>query len=109
MTEPKPQYDISESDVQAACVALLESIGFDVHVTSQDRATRRHVKGLTDLIAWRNNVTLFIECKRPGGKLRKSQEEFRDKILPHVGPNLHYFVIDDVEKLAHVLRMYNLG
>jgi len=110
MTEPKPkeQYNVKESDVQAACVELLETIGFEVLATSQDRAMRRHVKGLTDLIAWRHNVTLFIECKRPGGKLRKSQKEFRDRMLPHIGLNLHWWLIDDVETLTHVLQLYNL-
>jgi hypothetical protein len=111
MTEPKPkdQYEIRESDVQCACVELLEAGGWQVWITSQDRATRRHVKGFTDLVAVRHNVTLFIECKRPGGKLRPSQEEFRDKILPHVGPNVHWWMIDSVEKLVRALRMHALG
>ena len=105
MTEPKSgtQYHIRESDVQAACVELLEADGWFVTIMSQDRATRRHVKGITDLIAVRHNVTLFVECKRPGGKLRKSQEQFRNGILRHRGPNLHWWKIDDVEQLAIAL------
>ena len=108
MTEPKPKYDVKESDVQHACVELLEACSWEVIVTSQDRATRRHVQGLTDLIAWRDNVTLFIECKRPGGKLRHSQKRFRDRILPHAGPNLHYLVVDDVDSLAYALSLLGL-
>lgn len=109
MTEPKPSYYTREKDVQAACVEFLKAAGWEVFITSQDRATRRHLKGQSDLIAVRHDVTLFVECKRPGGKLRKSQEEFRDRILPHVGPHLHYWVVDGIEKLMHTLRMHNLS
>jgi len=108
MTEPKPEYDISESDVQDACVDLLRAAGWKVIVTSQDRRTRKQLRNLTDLIAVKHNCTLFIECKRPGGELIEGQEKFRDEILRHTGPNLHWWLIDDVEILKHALRLYNL-
>lgn len=107
MTELKPTYRTSESEIQEACVKLLESDGWFVCITSQDRATRRHVKGLPDLIAAKHDHTLYIECKAPGRKLRKSQEEFRDNILPHTGPHLQYWVIDDPAKLAQALTLWS--
>ena len=108
MTEPKPEYDVKESDVLSGCRKLLRTSGWFVLSTSQDRATRKQMSGLTDLIAVRYNCTLFVEGKRPGGKLRHSQKRFRDRILPHTGPNLHYLVVDDVDSLAYALSLLGL-
>ena len=43
-------------------------------------------KGMTDLVATKNGVTLFIECKVPGGKQSVYQVEFQRR-LEQVGGN----------------------
>jgi Holliday junction resolvase len=95
---------MKESQVQHETVKRLKSAGWFVLVTSQDKATRKHVAGLPDLLAFRNNHTLLIECKGDGGKPRQSQVEFRVNIRPHEGENLHYVIVwhpDDLDRYGY--------
>ena len=77
-----------ESTVQAEIVEYLEATSWLVRIFSQDRAVRGHLAGWVDVIAFRRGVTLLVECKAPGGKLRKRQREFGFQIAPHIAITL---------------------
>jgi len=57
--------------------------------------------GIPDRIAIKNGRVLFLEIKKPGGKLSPGQIIFRDLILSHGG---EYYRIDDLNKLIEVLE-----
>ena len=56
-------------------------------------------KGISDRIAVKNDVTLFIECKSPKGKLSEYQERFGNTITYHGGPHLHYIAVYKIQDL----------
>lgn len=96
MTERRAPYVAggpTEAEIQAEVVCRLRGAGWFVTVTAQDRSTRRQVAGLPDLIAVRGDRALFVECKRPGGRLRASQRRFLDEIRPHCGDHVQYAVM----------------
>jgi len=98
MTEPEPAWFLgnsaaSESDVQRQVVEALEAAGWEVLITSQDRSTRGQSRGLPDLLCWKHNHTLYVECKSVRGRLRGSQRRFKERIAPHEGPHLRYIVV----------------
>ncbi len=95
--------EVTERAVQDAIVVLLRRADWLVVETSQPRRVLGGIAGLPDLLAFRDGVTVCIEVKAPGRMLRESQVRFRDAILPHLGPQLHYLVaycIDDVKMWA---------
>lgn len=81
-----------ESDVQAAIVRLLRTLGWKVirFNGGSKREGDRYIafyhifglkkpgKGLTDLLAMRRGRVVWIEVKRVGGKRSKEQEEFAE-------------------------------
>lgn len=102
MPEPKPsdQYDIGERMIQREVVRRLRAAGWLVMVTSQARSTGRQTAGLPDLLAFRHDHTLLIECKSAFGALRESQRVLMAEIQMHEGPHLTYAVVrrlQDVE------------
>ena len=103
MTEPVPTYHIfdRESHLQAHIVKRLREAGWLVVVTSQDRGGRRQLAHFPDVICFRGNTTLLVECKLPrNGRLSDGQEEFQDCILAHTGKNLIYVVAFYLEDVA---------
>ena len=50
---------------------------------------------------WADGKIICLEVKRPGGKLSKSQEDFRDGILDAGGQYDIVTSIEDVEKLGY--------
>lgn len=94
MTETPAPYQVfdREAHLQAHIVQRLEEAGWFVTITSQDRASRKQLAGLPDLLAIRRNVVLFIECKTPSGALRESQIEFLEQVQEHTGPNIIHVV-----------------
>ncbi len=90
----------SESDIQAEIVDALRLAGWFVTVTSQDRSSRRQLSGLPDLLAFRDDKTLLIECKRPGETLHGSQRGFLQAIEPHMGKHLVYVVMDCIDDVT---------
>lgn len=106
MTETRPPYTIAaptEAEIQAAVVEALERGGWEVTVTSQDRATRRHLRGLPDLLAIRDDRVLFVECKTARGRLRQSQQEWRERHERHFGAHVRYVVVRAVEDIEEWL------
>jgi hypothetical protein len=75
----KPQPAPLEKQVAWDIVQALRLIGFDISSTQQSRASRVTV-GIPDLYAthaaW--GLRLWIECKRPGGRVSKAQQAWHD-------------------------------
>ena len=61
-------------------------------------------KGIADRIAVKGDVTLFIECKSPKGKLSPNQERFGNTIIYHGGPHLHYIVVKKIQDLIDYIE-----
>jgi len=98
MTEPQPTWfignsDVSESNVQRQVVEALRVAGWEVLVTSQDRAMRWQSRGLVDVMAWKHDHTLLIECKTAKGKLNDAQKLFKTRLAPHEGPHLRRITV----------------
>ena len=101
--EPRPVYDLSESDIQAQCVEALRAAGWFVTVTSQDRGTRQQLSGLPDLICVKQDRVLFVEVKAMRGRLRQSQRDFFLALQEHTGMHVDGFIVRCVEDLEPVL------
>lgn len=98
MTESPPVWFIgsspaSESEIQRLVVEALRVAGWEVMVTSQDRAMRWQSRGLVDVIAWKHNHSLLIECKTAKGKLNDAQKRFKVRLAPHEGPHLRRITV----------------
>jgi hypothetical protein len=57
-------------------------------VTSQDRATRRQLAGLPDLLCLRRNRALFCECKAIDGTLNDAQVAWWERFGALRGTNM---------------------
>jgi len=58
-------------------------------------------KGISDLVAVKDGITLWIECKSPKGRLSRDQEAFREAIESHGGV---YIVARSIDDLVEQLR-----
>lgn len=102
----------SERMVQRAIKTLARAIGFHVTDFSQGyrpggprHATTRQTPGVPDLLLMHpsRQVVLFVECKRPGGRLSKAQREWH-QIAEQSG--LKVSTCDSVESFAEQLRAF---
>ena len=93
----------SEAEIQANIVDLLRVAGWLVIVTSQDKATRGQLAGLPDLLAVKNDRTLFIECKTAKGQLRESQERFLAALSPHLGEHVAYLLARSLDCVVEMV------
>jgi len=98
--------ETTERQVQQATVKMFRDAGLFIIVTSQDRATRKQLEGLPDLIVIGRDRVLFVECKKFGGEVRESQIEFYDRMFPHLGPHVEYTVIWHSEQAAPWLAWF---
>ena len=57
-------------------------------------------KGIPDIIAIKNNRVLFLEVKRPGGKLSEYQKQFQ---LDIEGQGGEYYVIKSLDDLIKII------
>lgn len=94
----------SERDIQHAIVAILRWRGWMVREISQPHHVSRDLIGVPDLICFRDGITMLIECKRKGGKLRDSQKQFLKEITPHLRSTLWILVADDVDALVEKIN-----
>lgn len=90
-TAPKEK----ESDIQRAIKQYLQWRGWFVVKIHQSLGS---YPGIADLVATKDGVTVWIEVKKPGGRLSVSQEKFRDDITRHGGTYLVARCVEDVEK-----------
>ena len=71
-----------EKEIQADIVKLLETVGAAVYKIGTTRKRGDHqgtmqTPGIPDLVAFVNAMQLWIEVKRPGGKMSQDQRMFR--------------------------------
>lgn len=83
-----------ESDIKKQCKDYLDlNHWFSFPVHSQSYYAK---KGISDRIAVKNGIVLFIEFKTDKGKQSKYQVEFMNNIIENGG---HYFIVRSVEEL----------
>jgi Holliday junction resolvase len=88
-----------ERDILAEIRKALVAAGWFVYRNHQSLGSH---PGLADLTAVRDGRVVWIEVKRPGGRLSKDQEKFAEEIRRHGG---RYVVASSVEEaLAAVER-----
>ena len=90
---------ISERNIQHAIVAILRWRGWMVREISQPHRVSHDLVGVPDLICFKNGITMLIECKAKGGRLRDSQKQFAKDITPHLRSTLWLIVADDVDAM----------
>lgn len=88
-----------ETDIQNAIRDYLRWQGWYVIRHHQSLGS---LKGLSDLTAIKDSWTVYIEVKKPAGKLSNAQEEFRDNILAHGGTYVVARGLEDVRFLCTV-------
>ena len=54
-------------------------------------------KGISDLIAVKNDMAAFVEIKTPKGRLSEWQEQFRDEVMGSGGSHVTYCVMRSLE------------
>jgi len=94
-------HSTSERKIQAEIVKFLRQVGYFVVVTSANTPQANGIAGMPDLLAFKADQVLMIECKSATGNLRPSQQVFQGKILEHTGKHVRYIVsrsMDDVIK-----------
>lgn len=74
-----------------------------VREMSQRHAVHGDMIGMPDVIAWKHGMTLLIECKKRGGRMRQSQKNFLVEITPHLGDKLHYLLAFNEDELIAFL------
>jgi len=99
MKKPKSfKYKITEKDIKKQVKEYLNLDGwFNFHILQGLGS----FLGIPDRIAIKGGRVLFLEIKKPGGKLSPGQIIFRDMILSHGG---EYYMIDDLDRLIEVLN-----
>ena len=86
--------DLSEREVQAGVVEKLEEAGWYVRSFSSDRRAHSQLEGWPDLVAFKFDHTLLLECKATKrGSLRDKQKGFAARLEAHRGPHLQRLTI----------------
>jgi len=88
-----------ETDIQNAIRDYLRWQGWYVIRHHQSLGS---LKGLSDLTAIKGSWTVYIEVKKPDGKLSDAQKEFRDNIVAHGGTYVVARSVEDVQFLCRV-------
>lgn len=110
---------MKESQLQLAMVHELRAYGFAVvRINSAKRKTdaghwmsayhiyglgKDAAKGFPDLVAFKDNRMLLVEVKKPGGKLRTSQEKAKAH-FESCGNS--YFVVDSLKDLQNIISNF---
>lgn len=97
---PRP----TERNVQSAIMERLAWHGWEVVEISQPQRVTGGLVGVPDVLAFKSGVTVLVEVKRPGGRVRESQHEFARRIEPHKRLTLCYCVTSDVDEFANWLQ-----
>jgi len=86
-------YQVKERDVLASIKSYLKYGGWYTIRVHQGLGSHR---GVSDLVAVKDGITVWIECKSPRGTLSKDQQTFREAIEAHGGIYLLVRSIDDL-------------
>lgn len=112
MKNPRPL----EKEVLKQCRQYLELRGFFVMrlnsgaVAATYKGKRRYVRfndmpGCADLLCVRDGKAVFVECKRPGGKVSLDQHAFKDAVQRHGGV---WILADGIDSLQRDLEAHGL-
>lgn len=88
-----------ESEVKDKSKKKLKKSGWIWIDTSAPTRAYKQMQDVPDTIFIRNNHVVFIEFKRPNGEPTPGQWEWRAKIGPHLGPNVHHMFIYHPDQL----------
>ena len=95
----------TEEDVAKACDELALKMGWRVERYEQRRATRIH-EGLPDRrYVGANGFRVWVELKRPGGKLTKDQHTW---LTDEQQAGALALPVDDVAQLARVFQLWRV-
>ncbi len=94
---------ITESDIQATIKEYLQLHGWFVVKIHQSLGS---YKGIADLYALRNGQHVWIEVKKPNGRLSEYQGKFRDDVITHGGKYIIATCIEDVAILGKQKKRY---
>jgi hypothetical protein len=92
-----PGNKVLESGIRGMIVDYLRIKGWLVWVNWQGPFS---YPGIPDLTAVRNGVTVWIEVKKPGGRLSADQKKFREDIEDYGGNWLLATCIEDIQSLC---------
>jgi len=84
---------------------ILEAGGWVVRSMNYHKATPRGMHGFPDMIAFKGGVTLLLEIKGDGDRIRPDQEQFFNEVKPHTGMCLRYFLVHDIEQIVDIAEM----
>lgn len=87
---------LTETEIQNQIRAYLRMNGWYVIRHQQSLGS---LKGLSDLTAIKNGLTIYIEVKTPRGVQSKYQKEFQDEIESHGGK---YFLVKSVNEMQKI-------
>ena len=88
---------LKETDIQNAIREHLRWHGWFVIRHQQTLGSH---KGLSDLTAIKNGVTVYIEVKKPAGRQSEDQQQFQADIESHGGLYILAKSVEDVEFLC---------
>ncbi len=94
---------MNESEVKKQVKDYLDIYGWFHFPVIQDFTKARGMRGVPDRIAMKEGLVLFIEVKRPGGKLSPAQVEFKHNTLLQ---GCHYLKVTsafDIERYINEL------
>jgi len=99
MKKYRLKYKISENDIKRQVKNYLDIKGyFHFHILQGLGAFR----GIPDMIAIRKGRVIFLEIKKPGGKLSEHQQRFKET-MERVGGE--YYVVRSLEEIIKILEV----
>ena len=93
---------VKESEIQSQIRDYLRWTGWFVVKIHQSMGS---YKGIADLYAIREGRSVWIEVKRPGGRMSEHQRRFKKDIERHGGTYILATGIEDVESLGGEKQM----
>jgi len=95
-----------ESEVQGEIVEFLRKTGWVVKVFAWNRSVPKQMKGWFDVVAFKNDMVLLIECKAKGKRnnLREGQKRFHETVRPHTGEHVILVVADDLQQILEIIN-----
>lgn len=91
-----PKQQVKEADIQRAIKEYLQYHGWFVYKNHQSLGSHR---GVADLTAVKDGRVIWVEVKRPGGKLSQDQHKFMAALVQHGGIYLLARSVDELERV----------
>lgn len=99
--KPAGRREQPETAIRSAIRGYLQVHGWKIVRIVQSALSE---KGIPDLVAIRDGVTVWLEIKRPGGKLSEYQRAWREDLEAHGGNWMLARSIEDIEFLASIRK-----